>query len=242
MTLRFVRRFGHVASLDAAVSWLIARYLRFVRRSGRWEIVGAEPRALAQSGRGRLILACWHGRLAMFPTERAGPIAIRAMISRNRDGEMVARIMDCFGIETIRGSSEDAGKPWRKRGGREAFVAALAALRRSADLRVAITPDGPRGPRMRCHPGVAMLSARTGVPVVPFTFSVRRGWELGSWDRFLLPAPFSRGVICWGEPLEPPRAADGDAVAAYCKRIETALNALMRAADVRTGRRSPEPG
>ncbi|MEM9197716.1 MAG: lysophospholipid acyltransferase family protein [Pseudomonadota bacterium] len=258
MSLGVFRRIRHWSAIHAVLARLVAGYLRFVRRTGRWEILGEAPRAQAMSYRGRLILACWHGRLAMLPTERVAPGAIAAVISRNADGDVLSQIMERFEIDTLRGSSEDPDKPWRRRGGREVFNEALAALRNTADLRIAVTPDGPRGPRMRCHPGVALLSARAGVPVVPFAFSARWGWVLGSWDRFMLPLPFTRGVICWGAPLHPPppmgegaNAATGttgapdparETLKTYAQRIEAAMNDLLAQADARMGRPSPPQG
>lgn len=237
--LRGLRGSGWLRALTAR---LIAAYLRLVRLSGRWEVLGAESRAAVMSAEGRQILACWHGRLAMFPTERSVPGAVKALISRNRDGDLVARIMDSFEIDTLRGSTEDPRKPWRRRGGGMVFLEALSAFRGAPDLRIALTPDGPRGPNMRLHPGVALLSARAGVPVVPFTFSARWGIVLGSWDRFLLPLPFTRGVIAWGPPLDPPGGSDKATLADHRTRIEAALTALTREADARMGRTTPEPG
>lgn len=241
MLALLLRRFRASATARALAARTLAAYLRFCRATGRWEVMGEAHRALAQSGRGQLILAIWHGRLAMVPTEMAGRLDVRAFVSLNRDGDLIARILDRFGIGTLRGSTHDPAKPGRERGGRAAFLGALAAFGAERNLIVALTPDGPRGPRMRCHPGVATLTARTGVSVLPWTFSVRRGVVARSWDRFLVPLPFSRGVIAYGPPIPPPEGTGAEALARHGAAIEAALTALTREADARTGRATPEP-
>jgi hypothetical protein len=197
---------------------------------------------LARSGQGRAILAAWHGRLFLLPSEMAQGIDVHALISRNRDGEIIARVCALFGVPAIRGSSQDPAKPDRDRGGREALAAALGLLRGRGRALIALTPDGPRGPRMRCQPGVAVLAAATGTPVVPWTFSARPSRILGSWDAFLLPAPFARGVIAYGAVLHPPQDRSTASVEAFRQEIEAALTALTRDADAALGLATPEPG
>ncbi|HEU0222341.1 MAG TPA: lysophospholipid acyltransferase family protein, partial [Paracoccaceae bacterium] len=236
--LRRIRGSGLAREIAAR---LIAAYLRLCRATGRWSVMGEVPRALARSGRGRHILAIWHGRLCMVPGEMHRGLDVRAIISRSRDGEIIARIVGLFGIGTIRGSSRDPGKPERERGGRDAFLAGLVALRERENIIVALTPDGPRGPRMRCQAGVASLSVISRTHVIPWTFSAGRARVLGSWDRFLVPLPFSRGIIAYGEPIPPPPDRTAEAIEAHRQRIETALTALTREADAAMGRETPEP-
>jgi lysophospholipid acyltransferase (LPLAT)-like uncharacterized protein len=242
MAARLLRRIRSSAPARRLAARLITGYLRLCRATGRWEVLGAAHRDAARAANRPVILAIWHGRLAMVATERAPQDRVLAVISRAGDGAVIAGVMERFGIAALRGSSQDPAKPWRDRGGREAFAAALSAIRRDPGSVIAFSPDGPRGPRMRCQPGIALLAARTGVAVLPFAFSVRRGVELGSWDRFLLPLPFTRGVIAWGPPIAPPDDADEAAVERHRSRIEAALTDLTRAADARLGRTTPEPG
>ncbi|WP_118133302.1 lysophospholipid acyltransferase family protein [Oceanicella sp. SM1341] len=237
--LRVVRGSALTRKLVAA---LAAGYISLCRRTCRWEILGSETRDLLRSGRGRFVLAIWHGRLLMVPTEMSGDTRVRAIVSRNNDGELITKVVGRFGIRTIRGSTRDRRKPDLDKGGREAFRAGLQALREEEDVIVALTPDGPRGPLMRCQHGVATLSVMSGASVVPWTFSVRHGRFLGSWDRFLLVRPFSRGVVAYGTPLSPPAERTAEAIETYRLEIEAAITALTRAADARVGRATPEPG
>jgi len=242
MAGRLLRRIRGSARLRGAVARLIAFYIRICRWTGRWEVIGAETRQHMLDRPGPWIMAIWHGRLFMVPAEMHPAYEVQAMISRNRDGDIISDVVGRFGIRSIRGSSEDPAKPGRRRGGPRAFREAAAALDTDRALIVAVTPDGPRGPRMRCRPGVAALSAMTAIPVVPWTFSARWAIELGSWDRFLIPLPFTRGVLAFGTPIPPPADEAEATLAAHGARIENELTGLTLVADTRVGRSTPIPG
>ena len=136
------------------------------------------------------ILAFWHGRLLMMPAGYGG-IRAAALISLHQDGELISRTMKYFGFKSIRGSTT--------RGGFSAVREMMRAYQERYDI--GITPDGPRGPRYCVQSGIIELARRTGMPIIPVTFSASRKKIFRSWDRFLLPYPFSRGVFIWGEPL-----------------------------------------
>ncbi|MEX1036643.1 MAG: DUF374 domain-containing protein, partial [Sneathiella sp.] len=104
-----------------------------------------------------------------------------------------------------------------------------------------ITPDGPRGPRMRAQDGVVRLAAMSGVPVYPVSFSTTRGKILGSWDRFLLAAPFSRGVIVWGDGIGVPRHDEDGAFTKARDAIESSLTQITQWADAACNRDTVEP-
>lgn len=211
--------------------WLGAGYIRLVMVTGRWQRVRAEvPEAFWRDGR-PFILAFWHGRLLMMPRCWPRGLPIHMLISQHRDGQIIARTVGHFGIATVSGSST--------RGGAQALRAMVKALK--AGECVGITPDGPRGPRMRASDGVVSVARLGGVPVIPATFGIRGGRVLSTWDRFLLAWPFSRGVIVWGDPIEVPRDADEAAQETARQRIEEGLNAITAEADRLTGRPAVDP-
>lgn len=220
-------------------SALVALYIRLVNATTRWTCEGREnfDRVLGE-GAG-VVLAMWHGRLFMSPYWGDPGRPSVGMISNNRDGDLIAGILARFGFTAVRGSSHDSVKG-RDKGGLRAYIGARRELTRGRAV-LGISPDGPRGPRMRAQPGVAQLSIDTGCPVQPATFSVRRGRVLKSWDRFLVPFPFGRGVQIWGEPLRPPPAGDPAAAAAYLEEIEAALTAITARADMLCGREPVAP-
>lgn len=216
-----------------------ALYIRLVNWSTRWERIGADHYAtLLKSGTG-VIATAWHGRLFMAPLWVPRGRRAVAMISRNDDGELISALVRRFRVVAIRGSTYDREKQ-REKGGAEVFSEAIEELTQRHAL-MAITPDGPRGPRMRAQRGIAQLSIETGAPIQPIAFSVRNGKVMRSWDRFLLPFPFGRGVQIFGEPLWPPAPGDEPAAEAYLARIEDSLNRLTLDADARCGREAPVP-
>lgn len=144
----------------------------------------------------------WHNRLLMVPylSERYLPHRPgTAMTSASKDGEILAAFLEKFNILASRGSSS--------RRGVAALVGLVRALRNGRE--VAITPDGPRGPRYVMNPGVVTLAQSTGAKVMPIRIHYSRCWRLKSWDAFMIPKPFSRVEIVLG-PLETAAATTGE--------------------------------
>ena len=176
-------------------------------------------RTFWESGRG-VIIAFWHSRQLMMPLCYGGS-RLYILISEHRDGELIHRIVRRFGFDTIRGSTT--------RGGARALRQMARLGREGVDL--AVTPDGPRGPRCVAQPGVVELAKLTGLPIIPLTFAASKKKLFRSWDRFQVPLPFSQACCAWGEPIWVPR--DSDRVQLESKRmeVETALNKLGDEAD-----------
>lgn len=173
---------------------LAAVLLRGLSRSLRVAYVGKEDLdRLIQVEGSRVMVAFWHGRLLMMPFGPFGnpqvPWAI--MVSRHPDGEYISRVVERFGIHPVRGSARRGG-PW-------AFLGMIRASRRGYHL--AITPDGPLGPREEVKPGAIELARLAGTPIIPSAFAASWGKFLRSWDRLFIPYPFGRGVFVFGEPI-----------------------------------------
>lgn len=215
-----------------------AQYIRLVRRTVRWEWVGRDVLDDVLAHRSTVVAAFWHGRILMMaPVAEESVRPMHVVISANRDGELIARLIRKFGVETLRGSTRNPQRS-RGKGGNAVLRASLGKLE-AGDL-IAITPDGPRGPRMRAQGGVAAMSAWTDTPVIPMAWATRRARVLRSWDSFLLPWPFDRGVYVVGTPILP--GGEGEAaVEAHRLAIERGLNAVTRLADERVGRVPVEP-
>jgi len=137
-----------------------------------------------------VILISWHEQILMMAPAYPGP-GIKLLISQSSDGEMLARAMKHFGYGAIRGSSS--------RGGRAAFKQMLKIAEEPFDI--ALTPDGPRGPRQELKDGVLQLARLSGRPVVPVCFACSKGHRFHSWDRFLCPYPLARAVYYYGQPV-----------------------------------------
>lgn len=153
------------------------------------------------------------------------------LISQHPDGQIIARTVGHFGIDTVEGSTTRGG------------TGAVRAIRRVLDDGgwVGVTPDGPRGPRMRASIGAINLARLSGVSILPLAFSTKRGRVLGSWDRFMLPFPFSKGALVWGDPIDVDRDMTDDALEAIRLELEKRLTAVTDQADEICGRLPIEP-
>ena len=224
-TLPGMKRMLRSSAFQGPLCWIAANYIRLVYFSSRWRIEGREPaEKMIRNGK-PFIAAFWHGRLLMAPTgwRRTAPLAV--MISRHNDGEMIARTVHHFGVNTVRGSTT--------RGGAKALREMLDIVKSGTN--VAITPDGPRGPRMRAQAGIVLLARLSGAPIVPVTYAVSRRKLASSWDRFVIALPFSRGLYLWGDPIHVAPNADEIALEAARLEVERSLNDLSEAADRRMG-------
>jgi lysophospholipid acyltransferase (LPLAT)-like uncharacterized protein len=185
-------------------------------RTLRWKVEGGRHYAdLVRAGRPP-ILALWHGRILPATLYWRGR-GIVAMTSENFDGEWVARLMARFGFRAARGSTS--------RGGSRALVQLRREL--SQGHAAAFTVDGPRGPARVAQPGAVWLAGATGHPVLPFHIEAARSWTIRSWDRTLVPKPFSPVAIAIGEPLDVAGADEGSVEDAR-RALEARLAALER--------------
>jgi len=211
--------------LRRLLCWAIHLYIRFVYRTNRWTVEGAErPRRLREQGRS-FILAFWHGRLLMIPMAWQRLAPMHMLISAHRDGRIIADAVTYFGVDSIPGST--------RRGGSAALRTMLKRL--EAGDCVGITPDGPRGPAMVASSGVVNVARLAGVPIVPVVFATSRRRVLRTWDRFHFALPFGRGVFLWGEPIEIAPDLDADGLERARLLVETRLNEMAGEADRRVG-------
>lgn len=237
---RLQKRIFGSKSFAVVVGVACALYVRIIFYSTRWRWIGREHLEAAYADPRAFIGAVWHARLTPIPMLRPRGRRAVALASEARDGEVIAQTIRFLGGETVRGSSRDPRKPARDRGGAAAIEALIDVLKSGAI--VVITPDGPRGPRMRAKPGVARLALWSGAPVLPVAFATRRAKIFKSWDRFMLPWPFGRGVFVFGPLIEPPSAGGPAALEALRGAIEDAVIDATRRADAAVGRETPEPG
>jgi lysophospholipid acyltransferase (LPLAT)-like uncharacterized protein len=167
-----------------------------------------------------VVYANWHGRLLPLSYYHRGR-GIGAIISRSSDGEYIASLVKGWGYDPVRGSTS--------RGGREALREVVRRLRSGQS--VAVTPDGPRGPRQKLQPGVIRAAQLAGVPVMPVVAGCSRAWWPGSWDRFCIPKPFSRVVVVYGRPRHVPRTASEDEFNRHVRDLEREMNELTEQVD-----------
>lgn len=175
----------------------LALLFRLYWRSVRWRVSGEENIAPLLASGTRFIPCCWHQRqvfaIAYLRRLRSLGVNPGALVSPSKDGELGARLLAKLGVTAVRGSGRRSGALAM----RDMYVAI-----KDQDLSPLIAPDGSTGPAHVFKPGAIMLARLSGSPVVPVSFACTWGIKLRTWDRLLLPLPFSRVEFVVGEPIE----------------------------------------
>lgn len=172
------------------VPFIASRMMRLLNLLLRKETLGEDHLRSTWERGEQVIISFWHDQLFLLVFGYPGKHA-KLLISSSKDGELLARTMKYFDQDTVRGSSS--------RGGRAAFKEMLDLGKEKVDI--VLTPDGPKGPRRELKDGVIQLARLSGRPVMPMAFVCSHGHRFKSWDKFLFPYPFGRGVYSFGEPL-----------------------------------------
>jgi len=162
----------------------------FIFSTARIEVIGFEKIKHILSSR-EVILAFWHSRILLISYLYKNQNAV-IMVSPSRDGEIIARIVQQQGHETIRGSTFKSG--------RTAMIKLIKKIKHERKPGVVI-PDGPRGPRFKAQPGIITLAKMTGYAIVPVSYSGKRLAIFSSWDRFIVPYPFTKCRVTYGDPI-----------------------------------------
>ncbi len=231
--MAWLKRLLRSETARRVLCWIIQLYIRLVFRTSRWTVEGAEiPVALRRAGR-PFILAFWHGRLLMIPMAWQRLAPMHMLISGHRDGRIIAGAVRHFHVDSIAGSSND--------GTGRAALRAMVRYLKAGDC-VGITPDGPNGPAMRATSGIVATARLAQAPILPITYATSRRRILGTWDRFHLALPMSRGVFLWGEPIAVPADLDEAGLETWRRLVEERMIAQTAEADRRVGREATLPG
>ena len=195
---------------------LVALIVRVLFSTCRVEVRNAHHHYDAEKRYGCVLIVFWHEGLPLA-SWRYRNMGCHTLTSYSYDGEFGTRVIAKLGIRALRGSSS--------RGGSDALKRMEAAL--SHGVTLVLMPDGPRGPRRKMKAGAAVLGARTGAPVIPTALAATRCWRMKSWDKMVIPKPFSTIVCDYGEPVWPGTGQEREAIDETRKEIERALNALQ---------------
>ena len=197
-----MKRIGRSAPVRAAACFIAAAYIRLVHATSRWETVNrAAPEAFWKAGK-PFILSFWHGRILMMPYCWPKGRRMNMLISRHRDGGLIADTIAWFGLGVVRGSTAKPGRE-RDKGAQAALMEMIRKLK--GGEYVGITPDGPRGPRYKLNMGVIKLAQLTGAMILPVHVRYDNAFRFKTWDGFLLPKPFSGVEIEFGPSFVLPR-------------------------------------
>lgn len=200
------------------IAWVGASLLRSIGASVRLEVDDRCGLSKGEVDR-PVIWLFWHNRVLLMPYvyKKLGRTRLGTVLtSPSGDGEIIARIVKRFGFDAVRGSSNK--RP----------AAALRELARclKAGSDVAITPDGPRGPRYCVQPGAIKLAQLSGCPLMAVHVQYRASWAMKTWDGFLIPRPFTQVKLTLEPLVEVPRDADKRTL----EEIRSSLESRMRKA------------
>lgn len=212
---------GKQRTLLAAARWLAPAFIRGLGTCLRLELPNGVPPGAFTEPPEAAIYVFWHRCLLPIAYVARGR-GFGVLVSQHFDGELISQAAERLGYRLFRGSST--------RGGRDALQDMTAAL--DAGQPIALTVDGPRGPRFQAKGGAIQLARATGAPIYALHVSPRRCWTLPSWDRFQVPWPFSRARGVWAGPLRVPRDANPEQVEAMRLEMEAMLNNLRGRNDV----------
>lgn len=204
--------------LFGAIVWALARSIgKTLRvRKVNWEAFAGR----IERGEGAIFLG-WHGRTFVAANLFTG-MGVWTLISLSRDGEVQASIFRRFGFRIIRGST--------RRGGLRAALQAAREVKKGGIL--AFTPDGPRGPNQVVQHGALFVAQQSGCPIIPVGISAWPRKLLPTWDHYLIPCPFARAAIVFGDPITVSRDADDNELARLADLSGSAMNALQEQAEV----------
>lgn len=205
------------------VLWFIVRTLISTYKT---EVRGTEHRqkAHALNSRGSYIFVMWHEQVIACMNGHRNTEPYLALASRSKDGDYAAFVAKKMGFTPVRGSSN---KKRQDKGGKEAMALYVEKLKEG--LCGGLTVDGPKGPRHKCKPGAVIMAKLTGAPILPVVAVANRYWEFNSWDKFKIPKPFAKIIMCYGEPIQVEADASEERIAQVCEEVNQSLIKLTEA-------------
>ena len=205
----------------SVICWVGAKYIKFVSFTNSWSFINKKYVENLWKKNESFILCFWHGRLLMMPLSWNKKKKINVLISTHSDGQLLSKTVKHFNIETITGSSS--------KGGSEAIRNIIKSLK--SGISIGMTPDGPRGPRMKVNSAIIKIASLTGHKIVPLSYSVKKKFFLNSWDKFLVALPFGKGCFVWGKPIKIKKNISTNEDLKLSKRLENNLLKLTKKAD-----------
>ena len=184
------------------------------------EIPSKHPGELKRQGK-KVIYAFWHS-IMLIPAYTGRNLGLKVLISQHSDGEYIAQIIQKLGYNVVRGSTT--------RGRARALLSMIKKIKEQ-EYSLAITPDGPKGPRFVAQSGAVLVGQKTQYPIIPVMIHLAKYWELPSWDRFCIPKPFSKARIFYGDPIMVPPKLEKSEVEEYRAALEKELLRLGNEAE-----------
>ena len=189
--MRILKRLSKTNTGQKLIGFLFYFITKLISHSIRWEYFEQSRKSKIFDNKYKYIFCCWHNKLFLGPHLLPRNRVINALQSSHSDGMITSLAFRYLGMNVILGSS--------KRGGMQAFRKMVKCLQLGESI--AITPDGPKGPKEKVKEGIIKLAQITNTPIIPLVWVTRKFKIINSWDNFVLPYPFSKGIYSFGKPI-----------------------------------------
>ena len=189
--MRVIKRFSKTHIGQKLIGFLFYSITSLISRSIRWEYLVENKKSNIFNSNKEYIFCCWHNKLFLGPHLLPRNRVINALQSSHSDGMITSLAFKYLGINVILGSS--------KKGGMQAFRKMVKCIKSGES--VAITPDGPKGPKEKVKEGIIKLAQITETSIIPLVWTTNKFKLINSWDNFVIPYPFSKGVYSFGKPI-----------------------------------------
>ena len=189
--MRILKRLSKTNTGQKLIGFLFYFITKLISLSIRWEYFEQSRKSKIFDNKYKYIFCCWHNKLFLGPHLLPRNRVINALQSSHSDGMITSLAFRYLGMNVILGSS--------KRGGMQAFRKMVKCLQSGESI--AITPDGPKGPKEKVKEGIIKLAQITNTPIIPLVWVTRKFKIINSWDNFVLPYPFSKGIYSFGKPI-----------------------------------------
>ena len=180
------------------ISLLGSLYVLFVYKTSTIDLKNRKNIDRLFKKKESFIYAFWHDQLLICPLTWQSEFEIKVLISKHRDGDIIARLISKLGFKAIRGSTHKSGKT-KNKGGLTSARQMIKSLKNG--ISIGISPDGPKGPRHKVSDGILSISRLSNSSILPVGIGFKKKWVLNTWDKFIIPKPFNEITVVWGDPI-----------------------------------------
>ena len=216
--MRILKHFSKTNLGQKLTGFLFYFITNLIARSIKWQYFEQSNKSTIFDNKHKYIFCCWHNKLFLGPHLLPRNRVINALQSSHSDGMITSVAFKYLGMNVILGSS--------KKGGMQAFRKMMKRLQLGESI--AITPDGPKGPKEQVKEGIIKLAQISNTPIIPLVWATKKFKTINSWDDFVLPYPFSKGIYCYGKPINIKKNINVNQFELERQKLENELKRLTR--------------
>ena len=193
-----IKYFSSVRLIQTLISLIGSFYVLTVYKTSKVNLKNRKKIENLLERNESFIYSFWHDQLLMCPLTWQSNSSIKVLISKHRDGDIIAQLISNLGFEAIRGSTHKTNKI-KNKGGLLSARKMIKSLKNG--ISIGISPDGPKGPRHKVSEGILSISRLSKSVILPVGIGFKKKWVLNTWDKFIIPKPFNEITVVWGDPI-----------------------------------------